>query len=51
MPPKKSMKVIGEIAYQRGVDAAFEANRLNYIHKFYGNQLYAKIIMNIIDWI
>ena len=31
------MKVIVEIAYQRGVDAAFEANRPDYIHKFYGN--------------
>ena len=51
MPPKKSINVIGEIDYQRRVDAAFEANRPDYIHKFYRNYLYAKIIMNIIDWI
>lgn len=37
IPPKKSMNVIGEIDYKRRVDAAFEANRPDYIHKFYGN--------------
>ena len=35
MPPKTSMIVIGEIEYQRRLDAAFEANRPDYIHRFY----------------
>ena len=37
MPPKKSINVIGEIDYHRRVDAAFEANRQDYTHQFYGN--------------
>ena len=37
MPPKKSINVIGEIDYQRRVEAAFEANRPDYIHRFYSN--------------
>ena len=41
------MIVIGEIEYQRRLDAAFEANSPDYIHRFYGKN----DMLYIIDYI